>query len=122
MNARTALCMALLEGRVLNVGNCFRQVGYSNIAREIPRLIEDPFGVEVSRVPKSGKNRYGSSIYFVNYRLNRAPYNEKGIEAMEAYVTINGGKLNYKVPVGRPRTVDQPEPTDSPKQKQQTLF
>lgn len=39
MNARTALCMALLEGKVLSVANCFKEIGLSNIARELPRMV-----------------------------------------------------------------------------------
>ncbi len=45
MTAKAALALALLEGRVLNVSNCFKEIGLSNIAREIPRMIEEPFGL-----------------------------------------------------------------------------
>lgn len=122
MNAKTALCMALLEGRVLNVGNCFREIGYTNIAREIPRTVEKKFDVEVSKVPKTGKNRYGDPVSYVNYRLNDTEYNKVGIERMKQYIIDNGGHLNWKVPVGRPKTIDtQPTPEPVPK-KQKTLF
>lgn len=104
MNAQTALCMALLEGRVLNVSNCFRDVGYTNIAREIPRKIEEPFGVEVSRVEKEGKNRYGTPTKYTDYRLNSTPYNIEGIKKMEEFVKKNGGECKTRLPVGRPKT------------------
>jgi hypothetical protein len=59
MTAKAVLCRYLLEGRVLNVRNCHREIGYTNISREIPRMVEKPFGVEVSRTPRQGKDRYG---------------------------------------------------------------
>lgn len=86
MNAKAALCLALLEGRVLNVMNCFQTIGLTNIAREIPRMVEDEFEVEVSRVPMVGKNRYGSPTNYVNYRLNKIPANLEGIAKMKEYV------------------------------------
>lgn len=118
MNARTALCMALLEGRVLSVANCFKEIGLTNIARELPRMIEAPFGVEVSRIPKASKNRYGSPVSYTAYRLNQSQHNEKGIEAMREYVKANGGDVAIpKRPVGRP-PIQVPEIKNPPK----TLF
>jgi hypothetical protein len=87
MTAKCALVMALLEGRVLNVKNCFKEIGYTNIAREIPRLIEKPFNVQVSRTPREGKNRYKQSVTWIDYRLNRSEYNTNGIVEMERYVS-----------------------------------
>lgn len=89
MTAKAALCMALLEGRVLNVKNCFSEIGYTNIAREIPRLIEKPYNIQVSRTPKEGKNRYGQPVSWINYRLNNSPHNAEGIEKLKAYVRAN---------------------------------
>jgi len=86
MTSKAALCMALLEGRVLNVKNCFRDVGLSNIAREIPRLVEKPFGVIVSRTQKQGENRYGQPVTWTDYRLNRTEHNKEGIEKMKEYL------------------------------------
>lgn len=118
MNARTALCMALLEGRVLNVSNCFKEVGLTNISRELPRMVEIPFGVEISRTPKTGKNRYGSPISYTNYRLNDSEHNQKGMELMRQYVKDNGGAIPPpKRPVGRP-----PMPVPEIKNPPKTLF
>lgn len=119
MTAKAALCRYLLEGRVLNVANCFRQIGLTNIAREIPRMVEKEFNVEVSRTPKSGKNRYGSPVAYMDYRLNSTPYNAAGIEAMRKYVEVNGGTVS----VGRPIQNDAIEPGPSnPSYKPLTLF
>src|ERR1700743_747009 len=114
MTAKASLCRALLEGRVLNVGNCFRDVGLTNIGREIPRMVEKPFNVGVSRTEKTGKNRYGSPVYYTNYRLNHTDYNKDGIIAMIKYVEKNGGA----VPVGRPKQHD--EQTKDEQQKTST--
>lgn len=95
MTAKAALAMALLEGRVLSVSNCFKEIGLTNIAREIPRLIEQPFGVEVSRTPKKGKSRYGQPVSYTNYRLNKTEHNVEGINKMIEYINSqkNGTKI-----------------------------
>jgi hypothetical protein len=89
MTSKAALCLALLEGRVLNIKNCFKEIGYTNIAREIPRQIEKPFSVVVSRTPKEGTNRYGQPVTWVDYRLNQSEHNKEGIEKMKAFVKIH---------------------------------
>lgn len=86
MTAKAALCMALLRGDVLNVSNCFKTIGLTNIGREIPRMVETPFGVEVSRVHMTGKNKFKQPIFWTNYKLNRTKYNLPGIRQMEEYV------------------------------------
>jgi hypothetical protein len=86
MTAKAALALALLEGRVLNVKNCFNEIGLTNIAREIPRLIEKPFGVQVSRTPKAGKSRFNQDVTWTDYRLNSSPFNADGITKMKEYV------------------------------------
>ena len=97
MNAKAALCLALLEGRVLNVSNCFKEIGLSNIGREIPRMVEREFGVVVSRTPKAGKNRYGSPVSYTNYRLNRSAHNLEGMALMTQYIAKEMGN-------GKPKT------------------
>lgn len=86
MTSKAALCMALLEGRVLNVKNCFKEIGLTNIAREIPRLVEKPFDVKVSRTKKEGKNRYKQDVTWYDYRLNKSEYNQPGIQRMKEYI------------------------------------
>ncbi len=97
MTAKAALALALLEGRVLNVSNCFKEIGLSNIGREIPRMIEEPFDVVISRQPRSGKSRYGQAVSYTDYRLNRdAPYNQAGIALMREYVKLHGPNSTLK--------------------------
>lgn len=86
MTSKAALCMALLEGRVLNVKNVFNTIGLTNCAREISRMIEKPFGVVVSRTPRKGKNRYGGEVTWYDYRLNRSEHNIEGIKKMTEYL------------------------------------
>lgn len=86
MTAKAALAMALLDGRVLSVSNCFKEIGLTNIAREIPRLIEQPFGVTISRTPQKGKSRYGQPVSYTNYRLNKTDHNKDGINKMIDYI------------------------------------
>lgn len=89
MTAKCALAMALLEGRVLNVKNCFETIGLTNIGREIPRMIEQPFKLIVSRTPMTGKSRYGQHVSYVNYRLNATEMNQEGIKALKEYCKAN---------------------------------
>jgi hypothetical protein len=89
MTAKAALALALLEGRVLNVKNCFKTIGLTNIAREVPRLIEKPFGVLVSRTTRNGTNQYKQPVTWTDYRLNSAEHNLDGIKKMREYVTKN---------------------------------
>lgn len=108
MTSKAALAMALLEGRVLNVKNCFKEIGLTNIAREIPRLIEDPFDVQVSRTPKEGKNRYDQPVKWVDYRLNKSDYNKEGIQKMKEYIKSEIGSIaSCKTPVELNRHVQQ---------------
>lgn len=92
MTAKAALCKALLDGRVLNVKNCFSIIGLTNCAREISRMVEQPFGVEVSRTRKDGKSRYGQSVTWIDYRLNKTDYNQDGIKKMIEYVSCESNK------------------------------
>lgn len=86
MTAKAALAKALLDGRVINIKNCFETIGLTNAPREISRMIEQPFGVEVSRTPREGNSRYGQPVTWYDYRLNRTDYNKEGIVKMEEYV------------------------------------
>lgn len=86
MTAKAALALALLQGRVLNVKNCFELIGLTNCSREISRMIEQPFGVIVSRTKRIGVSRYGQSVTWVDFRLNNALHNEEGISKMRTYV------------------------------------
>ena len=91
MTSRCALIQLLLSGDVVNLRTCYRDVGYSNVSREIIRMVEKPFGVEVSRTPMNGKTRYGTHCSWYNYRLNHTKQNAEGIAKMAMYVAENGG-------------------------------
>lgn len=86
MTAKAALAKALLDGRVLNVKNCFETIGLTNCAREISRMIEQPFGVTVNRVHKEGKSRYGQPVVWVDYFLTPNGSNAEGVVKMRRYV------------------------------------
>lgn len=90
MTAKAALAKALLDGRIINIKNCFELIGLTNAPREVSRMIESPitgFGVQISRQHMTGKSRYGQPVTWTNYRLNRdADYNQEGIARMREYV------------------------------------
>lgn len=94
MTSKAALAKALLDGKVINIKNCFETIGLSNAPREVSRMIEQPFGVVVSRTRMEGKSRYGTPICWFNYRLNKTDQNKDGIEKMRKYVDdqSKGGK------------------------------
>lgn len=89
MTAKASLCLHLLNGEVLNIKNVFNTIGYTNCPREISRMVEKPFGVEVSRTKREGKSKYGQPVTWFDYRLNRTEYNKEGIEKMKEYVMSN---------------------------------
>ena len=104
MNATTALAAALLRGDVVSIKTAFNLFGITNAPREISRAIEEPFDVEVSRVKKEGKSRWGVYCTYHEYRLNKSERNLLGIEKLTEYVKANGGDVpNAKRPVGRPK-------------------
>lgn len=96
MTAKAALCKALLAGEVLNVKNVFNMIGLTNCAREISRMIEAPFGVNVSRTAMEGKSKYGQRVCWVNYRLNASEHNREGLLKMYDYVKEQEGNAPPK--------------------------
>lgn len=104
MNSKCALAKALLDGRVVNIKNCFRDIGLTNAPREISRMIEKSFGVVVSRTPRKGKNRYGDPTRWTDYRLNKSEHNQDGIQKMIEYLEKKSRK---------------PKSTQTPKPKKQ---
>ena len=86
MTAKAALCKALIKGRIINVKNCFEDIGLTNCGREIPRMVEIPFGVKVKRTRMKGRSRFGTPITWFNYQL---PKGQKGISEMKKYINNN---------------------------------
>lgn len=87
MTAKAALAKALLDGRVINIRNCFDTIGLTNAPREISRMIEKDFDVQVSRTHREGKSKYGQAVTWVDYRLNSTDYNKQGISKMREYIS-----------------------------------
>lgn len=94
MTAKVALCLALLEGCVWNVKNVFETIGLTNASREISRMVEQVFDVEVSRTPRKGKNRYGGEVTWVDFRLNKSDRNKPGIARVVDYCQKHIGTMN----------------------------
>lgn len=87
MNAKSALIKEFLDGKILTIMSCFKSVGLTNLGREVPRMIEIPFGVVISRKRKEGKSRHGSNITWYEYKLNQSlEVNKEGIAKMRAYI------------------------------------
>jgi len=86
MNAKAALAMALLRGEVITIMTGFKNLGITNVPREVSRCIEKPFGVIVSRTRKEGLSRYKVPCTWTEYKLNRTEYNLPGIKLIEEYV------------------------------------
>lgn len=89
MNAKTALCMALLQGKTISIRTGFLDLGLTNIPREVSRSVEKPFGVIVTRLQKNGKSRWGCDCIWFEYRLEKSEINREGIEKMKQYVREN---------------------------------
>jgi hypothetical protein len=96
MNATTALAKAFLDGRVLSIKTAFRDFGVTNLPRECGRAIERKFNVQLSRVRKEGKTRYGVPCSWYEYRLPTTPYNADGRLKMIEYIQKNTPKSEQK--------------------------
>lgn len=96
MTAKAALAKALLDGKVVNIKNCFETIGLTNAPREISRMIEKDFGVQVNRTPREGKSRYKQPITWVDYRLLNTDQNQDGIVKMKEYVNKQISGINTK--------------------------
>lgn len=86
MTAKAALAKELLAGRVITIMSGFTRLAITNVPREVSRMIEADFGVKVSRTKKEKKGKYGRTVIYNEYRLNKTDYNKEGIEKMKAYV------------------------------------
>ena len=86
MTAKAALVKAFLNGDILNVKNCFTKIGLTNCSREVSRMVEQPFGAMVSRTERKGKSRYGRTVNWIDYRLNKTEYNKEAIKKMQDYI------------------------------------
>jgi hypothetical protein len=86
MNAKAAICDALIKGKTINIKNGFSLFGVTNVPREVSRQVEKPFGVTVTRIPREGKSRYGQTCVWYDYKLDVNEQNAEGIKKMLDYV------------------------------------
>jgi hypothetical protein len=103
MNATCALGLAFLRGDVITIKTAFRDYGISNLPREVGRSIERKFGLQLSKVKKTGKSRYGVSCYYYQYRLPVVPYNEEGRKRLNEYCVKNSERSERSAPI-KPKT------------------
>lgn len=90
MNKKCKLIKALIDGEIINVSNSIRLTSLSNPAREIPRSIEKPFKVIISRTKVETKDKFGNYAMYYNYRLNPLiTGNKEGIKLMREYLAEN---------------------------------
>ncbi len=71
MTRQQALAKHFANGHKTSIKNAYTFFGISNISREIRRLIEKPFNVELNREQKQGKTKYGSPCYWFEYSANK---------------------------------------------------
>lgn len=86
MNQTCKIAKSLLKGEVISILTGFQRFFITNVPREIGRLIERQFLVEIDKKQKNFKNKDGESGYYFEYRLLRTPTNLPGIERMEKYI------------------------------------
>lgn len=86
MNARAALCKALLDGRTISIKTGFEMLGITNVPREIGRSVERKFDVVIKKIHRTGKSRYGTECVWMDYRLEHTSANLPGIQLMREYV------------------------------------
>jgi hypothetical protein len=97
MNKKCRLIKSLLDGETINVSNSIRLTSLSNPAREIPRCIEEPFGVTVTKTKMENKDKHGNYATWHNYKLERLlPENVLGVEKMRLYLAENMGEYRPK--------------------------
>jgi hypothetical protein len=116
MTAKCALIQHLLSGKVINIKNCFELIGLTNAPREISRSVEKPFGIIVTRIPRTGKSRYGQPCTWYDYKLERTNENFEGIQKAAQYIAENGGLLKTGA-----KTEKEAKKQDKPKEPPKTL-
>lgn len=96
LTKKAYICFALLNGEVLTIMDGFKRFNISNLPREISRMIEQKFGVVVSRTRIDFTTDIGMPAFYFEYRLNKTPMNKDGIKKMWEYVEANMVAVNPK--------------------------
>jgi len=97
MTRKQALTQHLLSGGKLSILNGYRHFGISNISREVRRLIEQPFNVNLTRKKMEGKTKYGSYCTWLEYSLANSRINAGGIKEMRKSLKENPAKKVVKM-------------------------
>ena len=92
MTRTTALLTHLLAGKSVSIQTAYNLFGISNIAREVGRLIERPFAIELTRKKIEGKSKYGNYCTWHEYTLTRNKINAKSIKKMIDFVQTESKK------------------------------
>lgn len=92
MTRQQALISHLLQGGKLSIMSSYKLFGICHISREVRRLIEIPFNVELTRTWKEGKTKYGSHCNWLEYTLTANKMNAKGIKEMRKALVTKGKK------------------------------
>ena len=71
-----SLIRHLFAGKKLSIYNAFTKFGISNISREVGRLIEKPFNIELKREKKVGKTQDGEPCYWFEYSATKVVKNK----------------------------------------------
>jgi hypothetical protein len=97
MTRKLALAQYLLAGGKLSIMNAYRHFGISNVSREIRRLIEQPFGVTLTRKKMEGKTKYGTYCTWFEYSLTHNRINAKGIKSIKEELEKKDNKKVVKM-------------------------
>lgn len=82
-----AMLKFFLSGRKLSVRNSHKELGISNPSREVIRVVEHPFNLQLNRKECKGKTRYGSHSTW--YEYSATPSNKKKIAEVLKNQTAN---------------------------------
>lgn len=89
MTRQKAIANHLLAGKVVNIKTAYNLFGISNVSREMIRLIEQPFGIHLTRTQRNGKTKYGQPCYWIDYSLTSNKINGPGIKKLKQLVSKN---------------------------------
>lgn len=89
-----AICISLLKGDTLTIGDGFYKFHCTNLPRELSRSVEQKFGVVVSRDKVDFESKYDNKPgYYYRYRLNRIEANTEGIKKMQDYISVQVARM-----------------------------
>jgi len=87
MTRQQALAMYLLSGKTVSLKNAYSYFGISCLSREVIRLIEKPFNIQLTRKWMKGRTKYGTPCKWIEYSLSNTKLNAAGIKALKQLVS-----------------------------------